>query len=165
MANSGFQNWSWVEISNWMAELGWDCRRRSVMAQTRLRIFEGTGDRESVKIDNRKWRANSAPRLRLRIFVFLFSTYDFPFSFREAELAERGDLNPRYRFTLYDSLANCWFKPLTHLSSGILARITAFRCKTATPRIQRSRIASSSRKTTCQSYRSLPIKTHGLPSI
>ena len=28
-----------------------------------------------------------------------------------------GDLNPRYGFTPYDSLANCWFKPLTHLSS------------------------------------------------
>ena len=25
----------------------------------------------------------------------------------------RGDSNPRYRFQ-YDSLANCWFKPLTH---------------------------------------------------
>ncbi len=27
------------------------------------------------------------------------------------------DLNPRYGFTPYDSLANCWFKPLTHLSA------------------------------------------------
>ncbi len=27
----------------------------------------------------------------------------------------KGDSNPRYSYP-YDSLANCWFKPLTHLS-------------------------------------------------
>ncbi len=27
----------------------------------------------------------------------------------------KGDSNPRYGYP-YDSLANCWFKPLTHLS-------------------------------------------------
>lgn len=32
------------------------------------------------------------------------------------EWRSRGDLNPRYGFTPYDSLANCWFKPLTHCS-------------------------------------------------
>ena len=30
-------------------------------------------------------------------------------------LRRRGDSNPRYSYP-YDSLANCWFKPLTHLS-------------------------------------------------
>jgi hypothetical protein len=30
----------------------------------------------------------------------------------------RGDSNPRYRFQ-YDSLANCWFKPLTHPTYGV----------------------------------------------
>ena len=38
---------------------------------------------------------------------------------RRATFAERerrkGDSNPRYGYP-YDSLANCWFKPLTHLS-------------------------------------------------
>ena len=31
--------------------------------------------------------------------------------------AERGGFEPPVRFNPYDSLANCWFKPLTHLSS------------------------------------------------
>ncbi len=31
-------------------------------------------------------------------------------------LRRKGDSNPRYSYP-YDSLANCWFKPLTHLSS------------------------------------------------
>lgn len=30
------------------------------------------------------------------------------------------DLNPRYAFTAYDSLANYWFKPLTHHSVAVL---------------------------------------------
>ena len=29
---------------------------------------------------------------------------------------KRRDLNPRYGLTPYDSLANCWFQPLTHFS-------------------------------------------------
>jgi hypothetical protein len=33
--------------------------------------------------------------------------------------AERGGFEPPVRFKAYDSLANCWFKPLTHLSSGL----------------------------------------------
>jgi hypothetical protein len=32
--------------------------------------------------------------------------------------AEKGGFEPPVRFKAYDSLANCWFKPLTHLSSG-----------------------------------------------
>ena len=32
-----------------------------------------------------------------------------------AFLRRKGDSNPRYGYP-YDSLANCWFKPLTHLS-------------------------------------------------
>ena len=32
-------------------------------------------------------------------------------------LAERGGFEPPVRVTPYDSLANCWFQPLTHLSS------------------------------------------------
>ena len=31
-------------------------------------------------------------------------------------LAERGGFEPPVHFDMYDSLANCWFKPLTHLS-------------------------------------------------
>ncbi len=31
-------------------------------------------------------------------------------------LAERAGFEPAVRVTPYDSLANCWFKPLTHLS-------------------------------------------------
>ena len=30
--------------------------------------------------------------------------------------AERGGFEPPVRVIAYDSLANCWFKPLTHLS-------------------------------------------------
>ncbi len=30
-------------------------------------------------------------------------------------LRRKGDSNPRYPYE-YDSLANCWFQPLTHLS-------------------------------------------------
>ena len=30
-------------------------------------------------------------------------------------LRRKGDSNPRYGYP-YDSLANCWFQPLTHLS-------------------------------------------------
>lgn len=46
-----------------------------------------------------------------------------------------GDSNPRYRLTQYGSLANCWFKPLTHLSRwptsfGGAAKIEG-RCKCA----------------------------------
>jgi hypothetical protein len=32
-------------------------------------------------------------------------------------LRREGDSNPRYSYP-YGSLANCWFKPLTHLSSN-----------------------------------------------
>ena len=31
-------------------------------------------------------------------------------------MAERGGFEPPVHFDMYDSLANCWFKPLTHLS-------------------------------------------------
>ena len=33
-----------------------------------------------------------------------------------------GDSNPRYSIP-YDSLANCWFQPLTHLSSMFCAEL------------------------------------------
>ena len=33
-------------------------------------------------------------------------------------IAERGGFEPPVRFNPYDSLANCWFKPLTHLSKA-----------------------------------------------
>lgn len=36
-------------------------------------------------------------------------------SFAAVALRKGGDSNPRYSFP-YDSLANCWFQPLTHLS-------------------------------------------------
>lgn len=36
-----------------------------------------------------------------------------------------GDSNPRYS-NPYDSLANCWFQPLTHLSSGSLLRVQRY---------------------------------------
>ena len=32
-------------------------------------------------------------------------------------LRREGDSNPRYSYP-YDSLANCWFQPLTHLSKA-----------------------------------------------
>jgi hypothetical protein len=32
--------------------------------------------------------------------------------------AERGGFEPPVQFNPYDSLANCWFQPLTHLSVG-----------------------------------------------
>ena len=37
-------------------------------------------------------------------------------------LRREGDSNPRYGYP-YDSLANCWFQPLTHLSSGRFAEM------------------------------------------
>lgn len=40
-------------------------------------------------------------------------------------LRKEGDSNPRYRYQ-YDSLANCWFQPLTHLSSGSLLRVQRY---------------------------------------
>jgi hypothetical protein len=39
-------------------------------------------------------------------------------------LRREGDSNPRYSFP-YGSLANCWFKPLTHLSNKIKNYIIA----------------------------------------
>ena len=35
--------------------------------------------------------------------------------------AERGGFEPPVQFNPYDSLANYWFQPLTHLSSVALA--------------------------------------------
>ena len=35
-------------------------------------------------------------------------------------LAERGGFEPPVQFNPYDSLANCWFQPLTHLSRGLV---------------------------------------------
>ena len=46
-------------------------------------------------------------------------------------LRREGDSNPRYSFP-YGSLANCWFKPLTHLSSHCERdknRKTSSKCK------------------------------------
>jgi hypothetical protein len=43
--------------------------------------------------------------------------------------AERGGFEPPVRFKAYDSLANCWFKPLTHLSGMIFLKIVHFRSK------------------------------------
>ena len=37
-------------------------------------------------------------------------------------LRRKGDSNPRYPYE-YDSLANCWFQPLTHLSFRADAQI------------------------------------------
>ncbi len=34
----------------------------------------------------------------------------------QISFAERGGFEPPVRVTPYDSLANCWFQPLTHLS-------------------------------------------------
>ena len=34
--------------------------------------------------------------------------------------AERGGFEPPVPVTQYDSLANCWFQPLTHLSGMIV---------------------------------------------
>jgi hypothetical protein len=38
-------------------------------------------------------------------------------------LAERGGFEPPVPVTQYDSLANCWFQPLTHLSRMIVERM------------------------------------------
>ena len=38
-------------------------------------------------------------------------------------LRREGDSNPRYSYP-YGSLANCWFKPLTHLSSNEVNPLT-----------------------------------------
>jgi hypothetical protein len=37
--------------------------------------------------------------------------------------AERGGFEPPVPVTQYDSLANCWFQPLTHLSRMIVERM------------------------------------------
>jgi len=37
-------------------------------------------------------------------------------SLTRKDLAERGGFEPPVKVTPYDSLANCWFQPLTHLS-------------------------------------------------
>jgi hypothetical protein len=52
------------------------------------------------------------------IFDFQYSIFEIAKQFWRTG----GDLNPRYGFTPYDSLANCWFKPLTHLSVISLAK-------------------------------------------
>ena len=44
--------------------------------------------------------------------------------FLEHLLRKRGDSNPRYSYP-YDSLANCWFQPLTHPSGGFSPKATA----------------------------------------
>ncbi len=51
------------------------------------------------------------------------SFQDFPSAYFQnriktsfCSLAERGGFEPPVRVTPYDSLANCWFQPLTHLS-------------------------------------------------
>ena len=49
-------------------------------------------------------------------------------------LRKRGDSNPRYSYP-YDSLANCWFQPLTHPSKMdgakvlLLHQLTKYFCK------------------------------------
>ena len=48
-----------------------------------------------------------------------FETHSSSMLFKQNELvclAERGGFEPPVRVTPYDSLANCWFQPLTHLS-------------------------------------------------
>jgi hypothetical protein len=40
-------------------------------------------------------------------------------------LRREGDSNPRYSFP-YGSLANCWFKPLTHLSKNVKKELPQF---------------------------------------
>jgi hypothetical protein len=45
-------------------------------------------------------------------------------------LRREGDSNPRYSYP-YGSLANCWFKPLTHLSSNTNFKIFLTSCATA----------------------------------
>ena len=47
--------------------------------------------------------------------ALIISAFWFFSHFCHLDLRRRGDSNPRYSFP-YDSLANCWFKPLTHLS-------------------------------------------------
>src|SRR5690606_33237337 len=42
-------------------------------------------------------------------------------------LRREGDSNPRYT-CVYDSLANCWFQPLTHLS-GSCPSFQKWKCK------------------------------------
>ncbi len=41
-------------------------------------------------------------------------------------MAESGGFEPPVRFNTYDSLANCWFKPLTQLSRIVQETIAAF---------------------------------------
>ena len=58
--------------------------------------------------------ANIRTSLR-RFKIFLLSVFRIEeMSF--CSLAERGGFEPPVRVTPYDSLANCWFQPLTHLS-------------------------------------------------
>ena len=40
-------------------------------------------------------------------------------------LRKEGDSNPRYGYP-YDSLANCWFQPLTHPSSHLCEMIDSY---------------------------------------
>ncbi len=40
-------------------------------------------------------------------------------------LRREGDSNPRYSYP-YDSLANCWFQPLTHLSKVYITESCSF---------------------------------------
>ncbi len=44
-------------------------------------------------------------------------------------LRRKGDSNPRYSYP-YDSLANCWFQPLTHLS-----KMQNAKCKMRNPQV------------------------------
>ena len=50
-----------------------------------------------------------------------YAPYMFMFYFSALIKRWWGDSNPRYRFQ-YDSLANCWFKPLTHPTSENITR-------------------------------------------
>ena len=56
------------------------------------------------------------PPFNTRILtVLLPSPYNKKSSLVGYFLRRKGDSNPRYSYP-YDSLANCWFQPLTHLS-------------------------------------------------
>ena len=96
--------------------------RGSGYSQLRLRTAAGhLSERRrtastAVHLSNRRRTASAAAHLseRRRIasaVVRLWRTE-----------AEKGGFEPPVRFNPYDSLANCWFKPLTHFS-GLRANI------------------------------------------
>ena len=54
----------------------------------------------------------TAKKMRAEALINCFAPADIP---TYDALRRKGDSNPRYPYE-YDSLANCWFQPLTHLS-------------------------------------------------